>query len=84
MTSKPTNQELQERIKDLEGPVGGCNPNGALIETEAFLSKVLDSSVAGLYVYDLKRGINVFINQQYTVLTGHTLDTINSMSRGIA
>ena len=80
MTPNPTYQELQQRIKELEEQVGRCNPSAALSESEGFLRKVLHSSVAGLYVYDFKRGINVFINHQYTELTGYTLDRINSMS----
>ena len=81
MTSKPAYQELQQRIKELEEQAGRCSPPANLSENEAFLRKVLDTSVAGLYVYDLKRGINVFINRQYTELTGYPLDRINAMSR---
>lgn len=48
---------------------------------EAFKDKVLDLTVSGIYVYDLVRGINVYINQQYTSLTGYTLDDINGMTQ---
>ncbi|MEJ2658437.1 MAG: PAS domain S-box protein [Desulfobacterales bacterium] len=50
-----------------------------LRESEAFLNKVLDSSVAGLYIYDLNRGANVFVNRQYMALTGYSLDGFNAM-----
>ena len=80
MNSKPTYQELQQRVKELEEQVGRCNPYATLTDSEVFLKKILHTSVVGLYVYDLKRGINVFINHQYTELTGYTLDRINSMS----
>ncbi len=46
-----------------------------------FLNKVLNLSVAGIYVYDLVQGHNVYINEQYTNLTGYTLNDINSMSQ---
>ena len=52
----------------------------ALRDSEAFLSKVMDGSLNGLYVYDLKRRTNLFINRQYTRLTGYTLDDVNAMS----
>ena len=47
---------------------------------EAFKDKILNRSVNGIYVYDLIRGTNIYINQQYTHLTGYTLDGINSMT----
>lgn len=48
--------------------------------TEAFKDKVLDRSVNGIYVYDLVKGTNIYINKQYTNLTGYTLEAINSMT----
>ncbi len=54
----------------------------ALRQSEQFAGKVLDSSLNGLYVYDVKEGNNVFINRQYTTLTGFTLDDLNRMSQG--
>ena len=47
-----------------------------LRESEAFLNKVLNSSLSGIYIYDLKIGRNTFINPQYTELTGLTIDDI--------
>jgi PAS domain S-box-containing protein len=67
-------------IRQVENQVDRCDPNAVVDHKGAFLRKVLDSSLAGLYLYDLKIGSNIFINQQYTVLTGYTLDRINSMS----
>ena len=51
----------------------------ALRRSEAFLGKVLDSSLNGVYVYDFERGLNVFINRQYTVLTGYSREQIDGM-----
>lgn len=41
--------------------------------------KALHASLTGLYVYDFKDGINIFINDEYTRLTGYTLEQLNSM-----
>lgn len=37
-----------------------------LIESEGFAWKVLNASLNGIYIYDVKLGQNVFINKQYT------------------
>lgn len=50
----------------------------SLKESEAFRAKVLDSSMNGLYLYDIIRGQITFMNKQYTLLTGYTLEDINS------
>jgi PAS domain S-box-containing protein len=80
MASNQTSEEMLNRISQVENQVDRCDPDTAVDHRGAFLRKILDSSLAGLYLYDLKVGSNVFINQQYTVLTGYTFDTINSMS----
>ncbi len=49
--------------------------------SNAFKDKVLALSVTAIYVYDLVKGINVYINQEYTNLTGYTLDQINGMTQ---
>ena len=50
------------------------------IITEDFKDKVLDRSVNGIYVYDLIKGTNIYINQQYTNLTGYTLDSLYALT----
>jgi PAS domain S-box-containing protein len=50
-----------------------------LLESQRFSEKVLQSSLSGLYVYDLERGTNVFVNDRYTALTGYTLDDLAGM-----
>jgi len=47
---------------------------------EKFLDRVLDASLCGIYVYDVIKGRNDYINQQYTNITGWTLKEINAMS----
>jgi PAS domain-containing protein len=39
-----------------------------LIESERFAYKVLNASLNGIYIHDVKLGQNVFINSQYPVL----------------
>jgi PAS domain S-box-containing protein len=43
------------------------------IKSESFTTKILNASLNGLYVYDVKLGKNIFINAEYTRLTGYTL-----------
>jgi PAS domain S-box-containing protein len=68
--------------------VRGCNRDitarkdteAALRRSEAFTERVLMSSLAGLYIHDLKRGMNTFVNPEYTRITGYKLEDINSMT----
>ena len=50
------------------------------LETESFAQKVLDASLNGIYIYDVKRGQHQFINKQGTSLTGYSLDDLMAMS----
>ena len=51
----------------------------ALRESESFTTKVLESSHAGIYIYDLEQENHLFINQQYIRLTGYTLEDLHAM-----
>ena len=48
---------------------------------DLFKDKILNHSFNGVYVYDLDKGLNVYINDQYTKLTGYSLEDINSLSK---
>jgi PAS domain S-box-containing protein len=50
-----------------------------LKENEAFVRKILSSALYGLYIYDIKAGKNIYINEQYTELTGYTLEFFSSL-----
>jgi|GEM_PF-5216068 len=52
----------------------------ALSERENFLSRILDASLNGVYVYDLVFGKNIYINPNYTRLTGHTKESLDAMT----
>ena len=51
----------------------------ALRGSEQFANKILESSLNGLYIFDLEKQANVYINSQYTELTGYTLDSLHSI-----
>lgn len=51
-----------------------------LTERESFLKNVVDLSISGLYIFNLKANTNTFINNQYTRITGYTLEDLNSKS----
>ena len=46
---------------------------------EQFIRRAFDSSITGVYIYNGVTGINEFINESYTRITGLTLDDINNM-----
>lgn len=51
------------------------------ILSESFKDKILDFSFSGIYVFDFLKGRNVYLNKQYSRLTGYTLEDINGLSR---
>mgnify|MGYP002620905725 CR=1 FL=1 len=46
-----------------------------------FYQKTLDFILAGIYIYDLRKGNNIYVNQQYSNLTGYSLGELNQMSQ---
>jgi PAS domain S-box-containing protein len=83
---------LERRVRELESQVKALahldqhvadpkNAGESLREQERFAHKVLNSSLNGLYVYDVNQGQNVFINREYTRITGYTLKDISTMGR---
>ena len=52
----------------------------ALSESERFINRALDSSLAGIYIYDLERGQVDYVNSRFTVLTGYGFEEINQLS----
>ena len=55
-----------------------------LKQVEQFNQKILKSSLNGIYIYDRLQQKNLYINPQYTKLTGYTFEQLNEMSsRGI-
>lgn len=59
---------------------GKTKAEHSVSDVGAFLQRVLDSSLNGVYVHDVTCGLNTFVNRQYTKLTGYTLDEINSLT----
>lgn len=53
----------------------------AMIESERFARKVLNTSLNGLYIYDVLQGRHVFVNQQCTAMIGYTLEELQQMDR---
>ena len=50
-----------------------------MVEAEKFAQRVLNTSLYGIYIYDVKLGQNVFINNYYTALTGYSIDDLRAM-----
>jgi PAS domain S-box-containing protein len=51
------------------------------IKSKSFALKVINASLNGLYIHDVKLGQNVFINTQYTNLTGYAFEDLQAMDR---
>ncbi len=50
-----------------------------LREEQEFSQKITDLSPAGIYIYNLEKGTNEFMNSQYTEILGYTMEEINNM-----
>jgi PAS domain S-box-containing protein len=50
------------------------------ISSEKFFHKLIGASINGIYIYDLKLGRNVYVNEQYTRITGYNLEDITAMT----
>ncbi len=48
-----------------------------LAEKTFFLNAVLEKSLCGIYVFDLKENKNIYINEQYKTITGYNLERLN-------
>jgi PAS domain S-box-containing protein len=51
-----------------------------LLDRKEFAEKVLTASLSGLVLHDLKRGVPIYVNPEYTRLTGYTLDHFEKMT----
>lgn len=52
-----------------------------LSEKTRFLEAILGKSLAGLYIFDLLLNENIFVNQEYTALTGYTLEDLQEIQQ---
>ncbi|MFT5667553.1 MAG: PAS domain S-box-containing protein [Vicingaceae bacterium] len=50
------------------------------ISNNKFNEKLLKFSLHGVYVFDLIKGQNIYVNSQYTQLTGYTFEAISKLS----
>lgn len=73
---------LLNEAKDLESALIGAFVRDITDRKNADETKnrILESSIGGIYIYDLSLGRNIYVNNQYTILTGYTLDEISSMT----
>ncbi len=46
-----------------------------------FTKQVTDSTSMGVYIYDVNKGSNIYMNQHYTELLGYTLEEINALEQ---
>jgi len=52
-----------------------------LADKNRFLDAVLNKSLSGMYIFDLKEFKNVFVNAQYQKITGYTLEDLKRIQK---
>lgn len=52
-----------------------------LKEKTQYLEQVLNNSICGIYIYSFSQGNNIYINEEYTHITGYTLEDLNQINR---
>jgi len=78
MTEKPTYEQLELRIQDLEKSEFDCKQVEQTLEKERqTLSRILESNPHGIAMID-DNGQYLYINPYFTKITGYTLDEIPS------
>ena len=84
---KKTKQQLIDELKGLRQQVDEgrsseavAAPEDKLVGEVPFFKAIAESSVTGIYIYDAEKGNNIYLNPQYTTLTGYSLDDLNAMT----
>lgn len=49
-------------------------------DKNTYLEKVINRSISGLYIYSFTENKNVYINEEYTSITGYSLEDLNAFS----
>ena len=52
-----------------------------LLDKTDYLKKVINRSINGLYLYDFDNFINTYVNEEYTHITGYTLDDLLDIAK---
>ena len=72
-------EELRQQLAALRRQLDGQESDQSPGERLSFLRSIVENSITGIYIYDLVQGNNVYLNPQYTRLTGFTLDQVNAL-----
>jgi len=76
------NQKLIERNTRLRQEIRARRQaEAALRNSQYFLQKIADTVPQILFLFDLKQGTNVYLNQQYTTFLGYSAAEISQASR---
>ncbi len=79
MSNKPTYEELEQRVKELEQHVIKCKQAEEMLqESEQHYRIITEASLHGMYKVDAK-GDLTFANQATAVLTGYSLAELNGL-----
>lgn len=73
------------KIIGLRGVAQDISERKELFETikyeQQFSKRISESTSMGIYIYDINKGANVYMNPHYTELLGYTMDEINAMTQ---
>ncbi len=80
MTRKPTYEELEQRLMKLEREQATQRQAEQMLrEKLQFSERIFQSLLCGIYIHNVQKRRNDFVNPEYTTLTGWTLDEINNV-----
>lgn len=77
-------KEADGKIIGLWGAVQDITDSKNLLEEikfeKEFSQKITNSSSSGVYIYDVIKSTNVFVNKQYKKILGYTMQEVNAMN----
>ncbi len=77
----PENDQLVRMAGSIQDITDRKKAEKALRESERFSGKIIESSLNGIYIFNMEEQTNIYINPQYTELTGYTMESLRALGR---
>ncbi len=91
MSGNSTRKKTKQKTSDVKTNNDPCTLNERIegrhrtgrrpFQDEEFVRKVLSKSLNCIYIYDVRSGRNVFVNDRFAELTGYNLKDLNAMDK---
>ncbi|UMB61189.1 PAS domain S-box protein [Lutibacter sp. A80] len=52
-----------------------------ILKEKQFVERIANTSPNGIYIYDIHKGTNIFMNYRYSKILGYSIDEINALSK---